>query len=64
MKLFRDHTPLKKFLEEEFEPPVDGITLLQEFIESPDNCIIRCEFVAGKFLYLTMILVFPQLFLE
>ncbi|MBO8177904.1 MAG: alpha-L-glutamate ligase [Bacillus sp. (in: Bacteria)] len=34
-----------------FEEPIDGITLVQEYIESPDQSIIRCEFVGGKFLY-------------
>jgi hypothetical protein len=34
-----------------FEEPVDGITLIQEYIESPESYITRCEFVGGKFLY-------------
>ncbi|GEN34414.1 ATP-grasp domain-containing protein [Aneurinibacillus danicus] len=34
-----------------FEEPVDGITLVQEYIKSPENYITRCEFVGGKFLY-------------
>ncbi|MCE7791363.1 alpha-L-glutamate ligase [Salipaludibacillus sp. CUR1] len=33
------------------EQPVDGIMLLQQYINAPDNSIIRCEFVGGKFLY-------------
>ena len=36
---------------EEFEHPVDGITLVQEYIESADPFITRCEFVGQKFLY-------------
>jgi len=51
VKLFEDHSNLRKFLEEEYEPPVDGVTILQEFIKSDNNCVIRCEYVAGKFLY-------------
>ncbi|HEX7063508.1 MAG TPA: alpha-L-glutamate ligase [Bacillales bacterium] len=35
----------------EFEESVDGLTLIQEYIESPDSTITRCEFVGGKFLY-------------
>jgi len=34
-----------------FEVPVDGITLLQEYIETPAPLIIRMEFTGGKFLY-------------
>lgn len=34
-----------------FEEPIDGITLVQEYIESPDQSITRCEFIGGKFLY-------------
>ncbi|WP_243298680.1 ATP-grasp domain-containing protein [Bacillus litorisediminis] len=34
-----------------FELPVDGITLIQEYIQSPDSSITRCEFVGGKFMY-------------
>jgi len=43
----------EKYLQEEFynELPVDGIMLLQQYIQSPQNSIIRCEFVDSKFLY-------------
>ncbi|WP_449538744.1 ATP-grasp domain-containing protein [Ferdinandcohnia sp. Marseille-Q9671] len=34
-----------------FEEPVDGITLIQEYIQSPDSYITRAEFVGGKFVY-------------
>lgn len=34
-----------------FDEPVDGITLIQEYITSPDKHITRCEFIGGKFLY-------------
>jgi glutathione synthase/RimK-type ligase-like ATP-grasp enzyme len=34
-----------------FEEPVDGIQLIQAYIESPEPFITRCEFVGGKFLY-------------
>lgn len=34
-----------------FEEPVDGITLIQEYIKSPESYITRCEFVGGKFVY-------------
>lgn len=35
----------------EFTPPIDHITLLQEYIESSEPYITRVEFVDGKFLY-------------
>ncbi|MBU9710863.1 ATP-grasp domain-containing protein [Evansella tamaricis] len=33
------------------EPSVDGVMLLQEYIQSPNQTITRCEFVGGKFMY-------------
>ncbi|HEY7903180.1 MAG TPA: alpha-L-glutamate ligase [Casimicrobiaceae bacterium] len=34
-----------------FEPSVDGITLIQEYIAAPRPFITRVEFVGGRFLY-------------
>ena len=34
-----------------FEPSVDGITLVQEYIAAPQPFITRVEFVGGRFLY-------------
>lgn len=34
-----------------YEPPVDGVTLVQAYIESPQQFITRCEFVGAEFLY-------------
>lgn len=34
-----------------FEEPVDGITLIQQYIESPTPYIIRNEFIGGKYYY-------------
>jgi len=34
-----------------FEDSVDGITLIQEYISSPEPYITRVEFVGGRFLY-------------
>ncbi|TCI44882.1 alpha-L-glutamate ligase [Exiguobacterium sp. SH3S2] len=34
-----------------FEDSVDGITLIQQYIEAPKPFITRCEFIGGKFLY-------------
>jgi hypothetical protein len=35
----------------EYEAPVDGIHLLQQYIRSPDALITRAEFVGGRFCY-------------
>ena len=52
VRLFHDVEALARYVEgEEFEPSVDGITLLQEYIEAPEPFITRVEFVAGRFLY-------------
>ncbi|BBK37885.1 glutathione synthase [Allostella sp. ATCC 35155] len=35
----------------DFEEPIDGITLVQRYIEAPEPFITRVEFVGGRFLY-------------
>ena len=35
----------------DYEPPVDGLHLLQQYIRSPDALITRAEFVGGRFFY-------------
>jgi glutathione synthase/RimK-type ligase-like ATP-grasp enzyme len=52
VRLFQSTPELEKYVNGlEFEEPLDGITLIQEYIEAPDSTITRCEFVGGKFLY-------------
>ncbi|WP_188456767.1 ATP-grasp domain-containing protein [Virgibacillus oceani] len=52
VQLFQSEGALQNYVEGEyFEPSVDGITLIQEYIESPESFITRCEFVGGKFVY-------------
>lgn len=52
VRLFESDEALKNYVEsDQFEEPVDGITLLQDYIVSPTSYITRCEFVGGKFLY-------------
>ena len=48
---FKNTNDLNEYLNSKFEKSVDGITLLQEFIESETKVITRIEFVKGKFLY-------------
>lgn len=34
-----------------YEEPVDGITLIQQYIKAPESYITRAEFIGGKFFY-------------
>ena len=50
--LFQKTEALEQHLtSKEFTEPVDGVLLLQEYIQSPDSSITRLEFVGGRFLY-------------
>jgi len=51
VKYFKNTLDLEKYVNESFEESVDGITLLQEYINSDPKVITRVEFVKGKFLY-------------
>lgn len=52
VQLFHDVASLRSFLDSgAYEPPVDGITLVQAYIQSPESYITRCEFIGGKFVY-------------
>ena len=51
VKYFNNTSELEKHLNNNFENSVDGITLLQEYVESDPKVITRVEFVKGKFLY-------------
>jgi hypothetical protein len=52
VKLFDHVDALARHVESDaFEPSVDGITLIQEYIEAPEPFITRVEFVGGEFLY-------------
>lgn len=52
VQLFYSLEALNKYLDgPNFEDPVDGITLVQEYIQAPEPYITRCEFVGGKFVY-------------
>lgn len=52
VRLFHSIEALKEYLDGgEFEPSIDGITLIQEYIQAPEPFITRCEFVGGKFVY-------------
>lgn len=52
VQLFHSVEALKEYVNgPNFEQPIDGVTLLQQYIQSPDSTITRCEFIDGKFLY-------------
>ena len=51
VKYFRNSKELEKYVNDKFDNSVDGITLLQEYIDSEPKVITRVEFVKGKFLY-------------
>ena len=52
VKLFNNKKELDSYVSsQDFEPSIDGITLLQEYIDARPKVIIRAEFVNSKFLY-------------
>jgi len=52
VRLFHNADALRDYVYgPEFESPIDGITLVQQYIEAPQPFITRCEFVGGEFLY-------------
>src|SRR6478736_4487074 len=52
VRLFLSRVALEEYLASlDFEQPVDGITLVQRYIQAPEPYITRLEFVGGRFLY-------------
>ena len=52
VRLFNNTDELSDYVvSDEFEEPIDGITLIQQYISAPEPYITRCEFVGGRFLY-------------
>jgi len=52
VQLFHSLDALDAYLDsDDYDAGPDGTILIQQFIESADSAIIRCEFVGGKFLY-------------
>lgn len=52
VRLFHSIEALTQYVEgPEFEPSVDGITLIQQYIQAPKPYITRCEFIGGEFFY-------------
>ena len=52
VQLFASSDSLAAFVESDaWQPPVDGLHLLQEYVRAPRPVITRAEFVGGRFLY-------------
>ena len=52
VRLFNSHSEFERYVDSpDFERPVDHITLLQEYIQSPEPYITRVEIVNEDFLY-------------
>lgn len=52
VKYFKNHAELESYANSnEWQEPIDGITLLQEYIASKEAFITRLEFVGGEFVY-------------
>jgi len=52
VQLFEDRAQLEAYIKEPtYEAPVDGISMVQEYIYAPDRSITRAEFIGGKFFY-------------
>jgi hypothetical protein len=52
VKLFHSADALGDYLgSSDYEPPVDGLNLLQQYVRAPVPLITRTEFVGGRFVY-------------
>jgi len=52
VRLFGSHEEFAGYVRSaEYEPPVDGITLLQEYLRAAEPRITRVELVGGEFIY-------------
>ena len=52
VRLFHSADALADYLaSSDYDPPVDGLHLLQQYVRAPKPVITRAEFIAGKFMY-------------
>ncbi|MCZ6843229.1 MAG: alpha-L-glutamate ligase [SAR324 cluster bacterium] len=52
VQLYQSIEALRAYVESDaYEAPVDGISLLQEYIAAPEPYIVRAEFIGGRFFY-------------
>lgn len=52
VRLFSSEASLTEYVNgADFDEPVDGITIVQEYVRTPEPFITRLEYIGGKFLY-------------
>ena len=52
VRLFHSPGALADYLDgPDYEPPVDGLHLLQQYVRAPTQLITRAEFIGGQFMY-------------
>ncbi|HYZ39424.1 MAG TPA: alpha-L-glutamate ligase [Stellaceae bacterium] len=52
VRLLQSPEALADYLEgPDYEPPVDGLHLLQQYVHAPEPLITRAEFIGGRFMY-------------
>jgi hypothetical protein len=52
VRLFHSADALADYLGgSDYEPPVDGLHLLQQYVRAPEPLITRAEFIGGRFMY-------------
>jgi hypothetical protein len=52
VRLFHTAAALAEYIDgPDYEPPVDGLHLLQQYVQAPVPLITRAEFVGGRFMY-------------
>ncbi len=52
VRLFRNRNALKDYVfGDNFDASVDGITLVQQYIQAPEPCIVRVEMIGREFVY-------------
>jgi hypothetical protein len=52
VRLFHNAQALTEYLAgPDYEPPVDGLHLLQQYVQAPVPVITRAEFIGGQFMY-------------
>src|ERR1700751_3276777 len=52
VRLFNSHGAFADYLgSPDYEPPVDGLHLLQQYVRAPAPLITRAEFIGGRFMY-------------
>src|SRR5205807_2906947 len=52
VRLFNSPDALADFVDDpDYDPPVDGLQLLQQYVRAPVPLITRAEFIGGRFMY-------------